>query len=419
MSEPIFPTVLHVDLDAFFVSMELLRHPDLRGKPVIVAGGLGPRAVVNTCSYEARRFGIRSAMPLARARNLCPSAAVLASDFMLYAPASKAFHSILRDFTPVVEPAGNDEAYLDLLGTERLWGPPREAAEHIRMRIRDEIGITASVGIAINKLVAKVASDAAKPDGVTLVPPGDEAEFFAPRPIRELPAIGPRTAEALGRLGIRRIGDLADYPTPALEAVFRNHGRDLQERARGIAQGKVAEEQTGNRSISRERTFGIDEEDRERLVGALVQQCESVGGTLFGEMQAARTVALKLRFPPFETISRSTSPVRPVTTSDEIRAEAIPLLEQALAHHPASPIRLIGVGVTNLIPRMRQLALGESEANQNLAETLQSLKGRFGWTSVRRAIELSGPGSHKSEPERIDNIRRAGDSAATDDGGQG
>ncbi|MGE5597395.1 MAG: Y-family DNA polymerase, partial [Hyphomicrobiales bacterium] len=190
-------TVLHVDLDAFFVSMELLRHPELRGLPVVVAGGLGPRGVVSTCSYEARKFGVRSAMPVARARQLCPQAVYLPSDFAYYAPASKQFHAILRDYTPIVEPAGADEAYLDVAGSERLFGDAEAIARDIRRRVRDEIGITASVGVSVNKLVSKVASDAGKPDGLVVVPAGEEAAFFAPRPLRDLPMIGPKTAAAL------------------------------------------------------------------------------------------------------------------------------------------------------------------------------------------------------------------------------
>ena len=216
----IFPrkaSILHVDLDAFFVSMELLRRPELRGKPVVVAGGLGARGVVNTCSYEARAFGVRSAMPVSRAQRLCPQAVFLESDYAYYSEASRAFHAILRDYTPLVEPAGSDEAYLDVAGSERLFGEPEAIARDIRRRILVEIGITGSVGVSINKLVSKVASDAGKPDGLVIVPAGDEAAFFAPRPLRELPMV---RAHARGHapacLGSQpRARRRADRPHPA------------------------------------------------------------------------------------------------------------------------------------------------------------------------------------------------------------
>ncbi len=381
-------TVIHVDLDAFFVSMELLRRPELRGKPVVVAGGLGSRGVVNTCSYEARAFGVRSAMPVGRARQLCPQAAFLESDYHYYSGASKAFHAILRDYTPLVEPAGADEAYLDVAGSELLFGDAPAIAATIRQRVRDEIGITASAGVSVNKLVSKVASDAGKPDGLVAVAAGEEAAFFAPRPIRELPMVGPKTAAALAGLGIRTIGDLAAAPVPALESRFGRQGRELHERALGVYDAPVLSGHGPNKSISRETTFEADEPSRDVLRAVLRGQAERVASDLASQERAGRTVTLKLRFPPFETLSRSHSPGQPVALADDVFAEAVALFERAWAENGCRPVRLIGLGVTNLQERGRQLRLGEGIESDRLAEAMAAVRERFGDDAVRRAAEI-------------------------------
>ncbi|GIW13609.1 MAG: DNA polymerase IV [Tepidiforma sp.] len=383
--------ILHVDLDAFFVAMELLRRPELRGRPVVV-GYLGERGVVSTASYEARRFGIRSAMPTSRARQLCPKAVFIPPDFAYYAPASRRFHAILREFTPLVEPVSVDEAYLDVAGSERLFGPPLQVAEAIRRRIRDEIGITASVGIAANRLVAKVASDAAKPDGLLLIPPGEEAAFLAPRPLRDLPGIGRRTAEILTGLGVRTIGELAALPLAVLEAKLGRHGPELQLRARGIAPGGVTALPPERRSISREHTFERDEPSRGRLLATLLRQAERVAEDLARQQRAARTVVLKLRFPPFETLTRSHTPGRQLLFAEELYAAASALFDAAWDEHGRQPVRLIGLGVTGLAERARQLALGESPAPAALQQAVIDLRERYGDGIIRRAAELPAPG---------------------------
>jgi DNA polymerase IV len=382
------PTVIHVDLDAFFVSMELLRRPELRGKPVVVAGGLGSRGVVNTSSYEARAFGVRSAMPVGRARQLCPQAVFLESDYRYYGAASKAFHAILRDYTPLVEPAGSDEAYLDVAGCELLFGEAPVIAAGIRRRVRDEIGITASAGVSVNKLVSKVASDAGKPDGLVVVLPGEEAAFFAPRPIRELPMVGPKTAAALAGLGIRTIGDLASVPLPALEGRFGRYGRDLHTRALGLYDAPVLSGHGTNKSVSRETTFDTDEPSRDVLRAVLRGQAERVAADLAKQGRGARTVTLKLRFPPFETLSRSHSPAAPVVLADQLFAEAGALFERAWTENDCRPVRLIGLGVANLQERGRQLGFGETLDSDRLAETMASMRERFGDGALRRAAEI-------------------------------
>ncbi|MBI5947416.1 MAG: DNA polymerase IV [Chloroflexi bacterium] len=382
------PSVIHVDLDAFFVSMELLRHPELRGQPVIVAGGLGNRGVVSTCSYEARKFGVRSAMPVSQARRLCPAAVYLETDFSWYAPASRKFHAILRDYTPVVEPAGADEAYLDVAGSERLFGDAPAIAAAIRQRVRDEIGITASAGVSINKLVSKVASDAGKPDGLVVVPAGEEAAFFAPRPIRELPMVGPKTAATLATLGIKTIGDIARMPPAALVARFGSHGAELAARARGVFDAPVLSGHAAAKSVSREMTFDADEPSRDRLRAVLRGQAERVAADLAHQGRSARTVTLKLRFPPFETLTRSWTGPTSVDLADDLFEAGANLFERAWEEHGRRPVRLLGLGAANLQERARQLRLGDTGDTDRLAEAVADLRARFGEASVQRAAEL-------------------------------
>ncbi len=382
------PTVLHVDLDAFFVSMELLRRPELRGLPVVVAGGPGNRGVVNTCSYEARAFGVHSAMPVGQARRLCPAAVFVASDFAYYAPASKRFHAILRDYTPVVEPAGADEAYLDVAGSERLFGDARAIAVDLRARVQAEIGITASVGVSTNKLVSKVASDAAKPDGLLVVEAGGEAAFFAPRPIRELPMVGPKTAAALAAIGVKTIGDLAALPVRALEARFGPHGAELHARALGIFDSPVLAGHGEAKSVSRETTFDTDEPDGDRLRAILLRHAERIAADLARQGKSARTVTLKLRFPPFETLARSSTPAAPVALAAEIYEAALALFDRAWTLNGNRPVRLLGIGTANLQERARQLRLGETIAADQLEGAVSDLRGKFGDRAVVLAAEL-------------------------------
>lgn len=390
-------TVLHVDLDAFYVSMELLRHPELVGLPVVVAGGLGNRGVVNTSSYEARKFGVRSAMPVSQARRLCPQAVFLESDYGYYSVASKQFHAILRDYTPVVEPAGSDEAYLDVAGAEHLYGTPEEIAATIKRRVRSEIGITASVGVSVNKLVSKVASDAGKPNGLVVVPSGTEAAFFAPRPIRELPMVGKKTAEVLTSLGIHSIGDIARTPESALIAKFGRHGAELRARALGIFDAPVVSSRGEAKSISRDITFDNDEPDGDRLRAVLRSQAERISHELSTSGKAARTVSLRLRFPPFETLSRSFTPRVAVDLADDIYTHGVALFERVWEENERRPIRLIGLGVHNIVERARQLRLGETMEADRLQDTVESLRDKFGNSAVQRANEMVGPYRQRSD----------------------
>jgi DNA polymerase-4 len=381
-------TVIHVDLDMFYVAMELLRRPELRGKPVVV-GYPGNRGVVATASYEARKFGVRSAMPSSRAKQLLPDAVWLPPDFHYYAPASRAFHAILREFTPLVEPAGADEAYLDVAGCERLFGSPREIAEGIRARIRAEIGIAASAGISVNKLVSKVASDAAKPDGLIVVEAGEEAAFLAPRPIRDLPMVGVKTAEAMEGLGIRTIGQAAaTAPQHLMARLGAGAGMELHHRAHGRHEAPVLSGHGEAKSVSREMTFGEDESRAERLRAVLRGAAERVAADLAEHGRSARTVTLKLRFPPFETLTRAHTGPAAVDLADDIYRAGVELFETAWRENGKRPVRLLGLGVTGLQPRARQLRLGETTESDRLAEAVAELRGRFGDAAVQRAAEL-------------------------------
>jgi len=391
------PSVLHVDLDAFFVAMELLRRPELAGTPVVV-GGDGPRGVVSTASYEARAFGVHSALPTAQAKRRCPQATYLPVDFAYYAPASKRFHAILRDFTPVCEAAGTDEAYLDVAGSGRLFGDGETIAGLIRERVRAEVGITASVGVATNKLVAKVASDAAKPDGVCVVPAGEEGAFLAPRPVRELPMVGAKLEERLAALGLRTIGEVAAFPAEALRARFGGMGEELHARSQGRFEAPVLESRGVAKSVSREMTFGKDVGDRSRLRAILRTQAERVARDLAKSSLAARTVVLKLRFPPFETLTRSWTGPGQVALADEIFEAGTALFERAWREEGERPVRLIGVGVMNLGAPARQLKLGETFEADRLADAVNTLRDRFGEDSVRRATEIADP--TVSEPSK-------------------
>jgi DNA polymerase-4 len=333
-------------------------------------------------------------MPVSRARQLCPSAVYLESDYAYYGPASKQFHHLLREYTPLVESAGADEAYMDVRGCDLLFGSPRAIGEDIRRRIRAEIGITGSIGVSTNKLVSKVGSDAAKPDGLIVVEPGDEALFLAPRKMRDLPMVGPKLAETLARLGVKTIGEIAAMPASALEARLGPHARELQARARGEYSAPVIGGRGQAKSVSRESTFGTDITDGGRLRAILRSQAESVAADLKRQGKGARTITLKLRFPPFETLTRSATPGPTLELADEIFDVATDLFEKAWGQNAKRPVRLLGVGVMNIGERARQLRLGEDTSPDVLADTVSTLRERFGDGVIHRAAEIGTTRRH-------------------------
>jgi DNA polymerase-4 len=379
--------VMHVDLDAFYASVEQLRRPELRGKPVIVggAGVPGERGVVAAASYEARPFGVRSAMPLSRARRLCPTAIFVPCDFKAYREASKAVFDILDHYSPVIEPIALDEAYLDCTGQEALMGPPATVAVRLRDEVKAKCGLDLSIGVAGCKLVAKVASELRKPRGLVVVRPGDEATFLAPLPLAKLPGCGPATVTRLERLGARTVGDLAALPDPLLGEIFGQYGRVLGAHARGVDPSPVMP--PGDpKSISREVTFDRDQVNLTRVRETALGLLQDVGQSLRAHGMSARTVVLKVRYQPFDTQSRQATLPFPTDRDDEL-AEAFRQLFVTQVDH-SRPIRLIGAGVSNLEARATQLNLLEERASRRvrLDGELDALRERYGDHVIARGM---------------------------------
>jgi DNA polymerase-4 len=389
--------ILHVDMDAFYASVEVRRRPELRGRPVVV-GGVGPRGVVSSASYEARRYGVRSAMPTARARALCPRAAFLPPDPAGYAEASRAVMDLFREMTPLVEPLSLDEAFLDVGGAARLLGRPRDIATLLRRRISDQLGLTCSVGVAASKFVAKLGSTLAKPDGLLVVPAALVLDFLHPLPVEALWGVGERTAETLRRLGLRTVGELAGASTGLLRsAVGVAAAEHLHELSWGRDPRRVEPSQV-DRSVGAETTFDTDVADPGTVRRALLALTGKVAVRLRAADQVGRTVTIKVRFGDFRTVSRS----RTLPTSTDVAREIFGTawaLFQALA--PGERIRLIGVRLQGLAPALgapRQPVLGDPPRGWREAEVAADRAvARFGAAAVRPA-SLMTPGSGPARP---------------------
>ena len=392
-------TIFHVDLDAFFVAVERTLDPSLVGKPVVV-GGLGPRGVVSAASYEVRKYGVHSALPMSTARRLAPHAVFMKPTYGVYGKASKRFMDILRDFSPYVTPVSVDEAYVDMTGSERLFGPPAESAMAIKRRVRDEVSVVASIGVGPNRLVAKVASDESKPDGLLIISQEEAASFFAPLAVRKLPGIGPRAADRLNSLGIKTLGQLAEAPIGMLSrALGERHAAQLKRRALGEASSKMSEREEA-KSISAETTFDQDVTDFVRLESVALSLTEKVGRRLRKAKRKARVVGLKLRYEDFTTVSRQSTLSPPVDGDSSIHEAARSLLEGALRQR-RDPVRLIGVGVSGLVDHETQLAMLEYEATPNdsaVSSAIDAIRERFGNDAIARGRLAD---LHKdSRPER-------------------
>ncbi|MCO5996638.1 DNA polymerase IV [Actinoallomurus rhizosphaericola] len=394
-------TVLHVDMDAFFVSVELLEHPELRGRPVVV-GGAGPRGVVAAASYEARAFGVHSAMPMSRARRLCPQAVVLPPRHARYAAVSAGVMEIFRSITPLVEPLALDEAFLDVAGALRRLGRPAEIGRMIREQVYERQGITCSVGVASTKFVAKLASTRCKPDGLLVVPADGVVDFLHPLPVAALWGVGERTEETLRRLGLRTVGDLARTPVDTLRReVGEAAGRHLHDLAWGRDPRSVTAS-VPDKSIGAEETFDHDIADPEAIRRELLRLSDRVGARLRGSDQAGRTVAVKLRRPDFTTLTRARTLPEPTDVAREVYATACALYEASGLE--GVPLRLVGVRVENLVPAAttpRQLTLDEPEVGWRQAEAAMDLAARrFGAGAVRPAALVRPDGGRDARHGR-------------------
>jgi len=383
--------ILHIDLDAFFVSVEQTLNPALRGRPVVVGGDPKSRGVVACASYEARVYGLKAGMSLAVAQRLCPHATFLGGNFYRYRDASARFLDILAEFTPDIEPLGLEEAYLDLTGFEPLYGPVRETALVIKRRIKEELGLTASVGIANSKVVAKVASDLSKPDGLIEVMPGDERLFLDPLPVAKLPCVGSKSECVLKRMGVTTIGELGRLPLAFLKQSFGAHGEVMHRYANGIDDRRM-EPPAPPKSISRETTFGQDTSDRAFLSATLHYLGERVGADLRSHRKQAKCVTLKLRYADFESITRSRTSKEAFDADWIIFDVGRELLEEALERR-AVPVRLIGIGVSNLIGG-RQLSMLDPwpEILERLNGAIDRIRGKYGFTAIEvgRTLPLRG-----------------------------
>jgi DNA polymerase-4 len=381
-------SILHCDLDAFYASVEQRDHPEYRGKPVIV-GGTGPteRGVVMAASYEARVFGVRSAMPLAIAGRLCPDGIYVPGDFDRYVDASDAVMAIFEELTPLVEPISLDEAFLDVTATEHLFGGAVAMGRQIKRSVRERCGLVVSVGVATNKLCAKVGSDLRKPDGFVVVPAGGEAAFLAPLPLERLWGVGPKTREVLAGWDLRTIGQLAAFDRSALETRLGEHGSDIWERANGIDEGEVG---TGHvpKSVGHSHTFGENTLDPAKIESTLLRLSEGVGRRLRDHSLRGRTITMTLRVAPFETRTRQRTLGE--ATSDDVTIFRIArqLLRAALAEDReggrTSPVRLIGVSVSQ-VSAGEQLGLFDSARHARLNAALDAVRARFGDDALDRA----------------------------------
>jgi DNA polymerase-4 len=381
------PTIFHIDLDAFFVTVEQVLNPSLFGKPVIVGGRPEGRGVVASASYEARAFGIHAAMPLSRARQLCPQAIFLTGNYHRYREYSDKFMSILADYSPALEPGGLDEAYLDVTGCEN-FGSWRELAMRIKQRINKESGLVASVGIAPCKVVAKVASDLSKPDGLIEVLPGQERSFLSSLPAQKLPGVGEKTTTVLRSMGIETIGQIADMPDKLFRNRFGNGMLWLQQHARGIDTG-VVEARGEAKSISRETTFEKDTTDNRLLISTLRYFAEKLGAELRENEKQARTVGLKLRYMDFDTINRSSTSRMATDLDDAIFQVAVRLLETALARKNR-PVRLIGLEVSNLIEGGKQLSLfnAETKRMEKVDRAIDRIRDKYGFDAIQTGYTI-------------------------------
>jgi len=392
-------SILHVDMDAFFVSVELLERPELIGKAVVVGGRPDQRGVVTAASYEARKFGVHSAMPLRTAGKLCPHAVFLDGHHHKYGEWSDRVATILAKFSPIVEMVSIDEAYLDLAGTERLHGPPLAATDKLLRTITATTGLPCSGGLAATRLVAKVASEQAKPRGLVWVVPGSEARFLAPLPVRKIPGIGEVTERALRALGLETVGQLADTPQEKLEKVFGQWGTALYRKARGGDSYEFVID-AEPKSISHNHTFGEDTNDTEVLVSMLSHLSQKACKRLRESGLATRTLTLTIRYAGFDTYTRSKTLPEPTLLDSYIFAVFQSLFREH--RNMKRKIRLLGVALSGFSHGMQQLDLLEAERRSKLEKLTRAadrLRDRFGFDSVKFGGSLHSDGPKRDRDE--------------------
>ncbi len=375
--------IIHVDMDAFFAAIEQRDNPSLRGKPVIVGGNPRGRGVVSSASYEARKYGIKSAMPCAQAQRRCPDAVFLSVDMEKYRRVSAQVMQILGRYTPLVEQVSVDEAFLDVTGSGRLFSSAEQVGHELRRCIAQELGLTGSVGVAPNKFLAKLASERVKPDGLVVVKENRILDFLAELPVTALWGVGGSTSERLHKLGIKNVGQLRQYPEQILIEHFGKQGRHLHRLARGQDDSPVQPE-SQRKSVSHEVTFAEDTAAPKLLRATLLQLSERVGGRMRAQSLRGRTITLKLRFADFTTITRRETLPEPTDSDDQIYHTAAQLL--VAVGRGQRKVRLLGVGVSNF-EQDSQLTLLSTTEDQRPAvdESLDKLRARFGPDSIKRA----------------------------------
>ena len=388
-------TIFHVDMDAFFVSVEELYDPSLKGQAVVVGGQRDERGVVSAASYAARKFGVHSAMPLRTAAKLCPHAIFVDGHPDRYRELSEKAHKVLGTFSPQVEMASIDEAYLDLTGTERLHGPPLKAAHALHQRMKADTGLNCSVGIGTSRLIAKVSSAQAKPNGVLYIVPGEEAKFLAPLDVREIPGVGKVMEAHLHALGIKKVGDLARLDESELSERFGKWGLALAGKARGEDAGGWFDSEVGAdteaKSISHEHTYNEDTADINQLEATLMRLSEMVGRRLRESQFHARTIQLKLRYKDFTTLTRAHTLPSPTQLDTEIFEQIRTLFRKNWKK--GIPIRLLGVHASSFTSQPDQINLLEGNRQQRWKDAMAAadrLRDKFGESSVSLAAGMRG-----------------------------
>ena len=385
--------ILHVDMDEFFAAVEKLDHPELRGKCLLIGGDPRARGVVSTASYEARAFGCHSAMPMAQAVRLCPHAIVLPGRHQRYRQASEQVFDVLESFTPLIEPLSIDEAFLDVTGCRRLFGPAEKMAREVKRTIASETNLIASVGVAPNKFLAKLASDLDKPDGLTVITESNVHQVLDPLPIRKLWGVGPAAAGRLEQFNLRTIGQIRAAGKDMLRRHLGSLGEHLHELAHGRDDRPVTPDGQA-KSIGQEQTFAVDIDRPDQLRRILLGQVEQVARRLRKADLQARTVTLKLRYGDFTTLSRGTTLSEPTNVTEELWKAARGVFDLWLAQS-RRPLRLLGMTASQLLPRAgQQLSLFSTprqEKQQRLDQTLDAIHGRFGEKAVRRGGSSRNP----------------------------